>query len=202
VAGENGVNVRGGPGTNFDRIGYLDPGTEAELIGLYADWWQIEYDDAPGWVYSGVVTASNTDGVPEVQPPPSPTPRPVTPAPTTAPQPTQPPQSTDFRGLVVDDFQVEGAPGPYTAGSSIWFKIWITNNSSDKVEYKSLGVVVDETGQYQQSYSYSHIDPGVQFDHRDRIIIETPGTYNLWLTIGFLDEAWFKMRGPIQVTVQ
>jgi len=199
VAGADGANVRSGPGTNYARLGYLDPGAEAQVIGRYSDWWQIEYEGAPAWVFGGIVTASNVDGVPEVQPPPSPTPPPATPVPTVTPQPTQP---SDFRGLVPDDFQVEGAPGPYGVGQKIWFNMWITNKSGTTVEYKSLGVVVEETGQYQQSYSYSEIEAGKQFYHRDRIIITEPGTYNLWLTIGFHDGAWFRMLGPVTVIVQ
>ena len=143
--------------------------------------------------------ASDTEGVPEVVPPPSPIPSTAVPAPTATPQPTQP---SDFRGLVADDFQVEGAPGPYGAGKKIWFNLWITNKTGAPVEYRSLGVVVEETGQYQESCSYSEIAANKQFQHRDRIIINEPGTYHLWLTIGFYDGAWFRMRGPVEVIVQ
>jgi uncharacterized protein YkwD len=59
VAGADGVNVRSGPGTNYTRLAYLDPGTQAEVTGHDGDWWQIEYNDAPGWVFGELVTAFN-----------------------------------------------------------------------------------------------------------------------------------------------
>lgn len=204
VAGENGTNVRSGPGTNFDKLGYLNPGTEAKIIGLYADWWQIEYDSAPGWVYSGVVTASNTDGIPEVQPPSSPTPRPATPVTTSPPQPTQPPQPVDYHGVVPDGFQVEGAPGPYAKAADIRFHIWLTNKTGSPVEYEALGIYVEETGDFQKSFTYSEFPVGKQFYHDDHINQFTleSGTYNLWLTLCFYGGECYKLLEPVVVTIQ
>jgi len=68
VAGADGVNVRSGPGINHTRLGYLDPGTRADVTGRDGDWWQIRYDDAPGWVFGGLVTAFNAD---QAEPPPA-----------------------------------------------------------------------------------------------------------------------------------
>jgi len=104
---------RSGPGTNYTRLGYLDPGAETQVIGRYSDWWQIRYDETPGWVLGEIVTAFNADGVPQVEPPPAPTAAPstATPVPTTAPPAATSVPAADFRGLVPDDYQVEGAPG-------------------------------------------------------------------------------------------
>lgn len=202
VAGADGVNVRSGPGTNFTRLGYLDPGAQAQVIGRYSDWWQILYDGAPGWVFGELVTASNADDVPQVEPPPSPTPPPptVTPVPTAVP-PTATP--ANFRGLVADDFQVEGAPGPYAASINIWFNMWI-HNTGGRVEYQALGAFVEETGQFQKSWMHSHFEPGQRFQHRDRInqFSLGPGTYHLWMMICFNDGQCFKMLGPVKVIVQ
>jgi hypothetical protein len=60
----------------------------------------------------------------------------------------------------------------------------------------------EATVQYQQSYSYSQIAGYQQFNHRDRIILETPGTYDLWLTIGFTESEWCRLMGPVRVVVQ
>jgi len=203
VAGADGVNVRSGPGTNYTRLGYLDPGAEAQVIGRYNDWWQIRYDDAPGWVFGEIVTASNADSVPQVEPPPAPTAAPstATPVPTVVP-PTQAP--ADFRGLVPDKFEVEGAPGPYALGQEIWFHMWITNKTDAPVEYEYLGVQVEETGEVQKSWVYSEIAANEQFYHRDQMHdkISAPGTYNLWLVIRFRDGAAFRMLGPVTVIVQ
>ena len=73
VAGADGVNIRSGPGTNYARLGYVDPGAQAEVIGRYGDWWQIRYNDAPGWVFGELVTVSNADSVPQVESPAAPT---------------------------------------------------------------------------------------------------------------------------------
>jgi hypothetical protein len=202
--GEGGVNVRSGPGTNFEAIGRLEPGEKAAVTGKYADWWQIDYDGTSGWVAEWVVTASNTDSVAEVEPPASPIPPTSAPAPTKAPPPP-PPASAECGGLIAEDFQVEGAPGPYSAGASIWFDLWVTNQNASTLEYRSLGVDALRDGvsvHYQQSYSYSQIGGYQQFNHRDRIILDTPGTYDLWLTIGLTETEWCRLMGPIQVVVK
>jgi len=213
VAGADGVNVRSGPGTTYNRLGYLDPGGQAEAIGRYEDWWQILYDNAPGWVYGQLVTAFNAENVPQVQVALQPTsPPPAAAPPTTAPpaaptaaQPTAaPPPPGDFRGLVPDKFEVEGAPGPYPLGQRIWFNMWITNPTNGSVEYQSLGVWVQETGAFQKSYTYSAIGPNAQFYHRDNMQekITSPGTYHLWLAIEFTDGTSVLLKGPVEIVVQ
>ncbi|MBN1954418.1 MAG: SH3 domain-containing protein [Anaerolineae bacterium] len=204
TAGVDGANVRTGPGLSYDRIGYLDPGVQAEVTGRYGDWWQILYGGGNGWVYGEIVTAQNTDAVPEVVPPPAPTapPAPPTVPPTAAPTaaPTTPP--SDLRGLVVNNYWVEGAPGPYGAGQDIWFNFDVTNGSGGTVEYVALGTWVEETGQYQKSWTYSAFDPGQQLVWRDHLSIPSAGAYNLWLMICFDDGVCTRMRGPVAVTVQ
>ncbi|MCP4541088.1 MAG: SH3 domain-containing protein [Chloroflexi bacterium] len=211
VVGAQGVNVRSGPGTNFARLGYLDPGAQVELIGRYNDWWQIRYNGAPAWVFGELVTPSNADNVASVAPPPSPIP-PTAAPPTAVPPTTVPPTEVppaDFRGLEAAGFQVEGAPGPYSAAHKIWFNIWINNTSSAIVEYDALGVFVEETSQYQKSYfstppHYPHFAAGQRFAHRDHInqFTLSPGTYHLWLMVCFTDGYCPKMLGPTEVIVQ
>ena len=90
------LNVRTGPGTNYDRIGVVPEGTSVDIVGRTADsaWWQISYADGPdgrGWISAGYGTATNTETVPVVEAPPPPTPSAPTPAPTSpapAPAPT------------------------------------------------------------------------------------------------------------------
>lgn len=207
TAGPDGVNLRGGPGTNYTRLGYLEPQTEAPIIGRYEDWWQIRYEGSPAWVYGELVTPENADGVPQVEPPTAPTapPAPTSP-PATAVPPTEPPpaqaSSGDMRGIVVNEYTVEGAPGPYPAGAGIWFNFNITNNSGNVIEYNALGTWVEETGQYQKSWVYSSMSPGENFVWRDKIHIQTPGSYNLWLAIQFSDGSSTLLRGPVPVTIQ
>jgi lipoprotein-anchoring transpeptidase ErfK/SrfK len=98
AAGAEGVNVRSGPSTNFARIGYLDPGAEARVVGHYGDWWQIAYDGATGWVAGWVVAARNTGDVPEVVPPSTPVPA----APEVILPPAAPWEITEVRWIDVD----------------------------------------------------------------------------------------------------
>ncbi|UCC89639.1 MAG: SH3 domain-containing protein [Anaerolineales bacterium] len=86
------LNVRTGPGTNYERIGALAEGSTVNITGrdVNSAWWQIPYPDAPGgkgWISAGYGAASNTDGVPVVEAPPTPTPA----APTAPPTAEAPP---------------------------------------------------------------------------------------------------------------
>ncbi len=80
------VNVRKGPGTNFDILGVLLQGQQAEITGRNADatWWQIKFPGAPGgvgWVSAAFASAENIGNVPVVAAPPPPPPPPPTPTP-------------------------------------------------------------------------------------------------------------------------
>jgi len=204
VAGADGANVRSGPGTNYPRLGYLDPGTQAQVTGRYNDWWQIDYDSAPGWVYGEIVTPSNTDDVPQVEPPAAPTAVPSTATPTPTPaQPTATPgPSADFRGLVPNDYGVEGAPGPFDADEEIWFNMDITNSTGGKIYYDALGTWVQETGQFQKSWTEQKFQSHHHFTWRDHIEIPNAGTYNLWMRICFTDGACVNLMGPVTINVQ
>jgi uncharacterized protein YraI len=210
TVGGQGVNVRRGPGTNYGILGFLDAGAQAPVTGRSSGWWQITYNEAPGWVYGEIVTATDTENVPEVQPPAAPTLPPATSAPaatavppTAVPPTAAPPSNT--RGLVVDGFQVEGAPGPYAVGQDVWFNWWISNKSSSPVEYVALGTVVLENGAYQKSWSYSSIEPGQQHQWRDHLYqqhLPAPGTYHLSLRICFHDGQCADLAGPVEIVVQ
>ena len=61
------VNIRSGPGLDYEVIGTLNPNTIMPIIGRNADasWWQIEIaNGTTGWVSGSVVNASNTGNVP------------------------------------------------------------------------------------------------------------------------------------------
>ena len=76
------VNVRLGPGTDYDQVGVLNSGQEAPAIGRSpgGDWIMITYAGVSGnvaWVYSPLVTLVNLgpEGLPIIEPPATPTPR-------------------------------------------------------------------------------------------------------------------------------
>ena len=97
------LNVRTGPGTHYDRIGWLATGTTVGIIGRSpnGDWWQIPYPDAPNgeaWVSEGYGIANNVEDVPVVVLPPTPTPFVPTATPTVqAPPPPSPPPSPSYQ---------------------------------------------------------------------------------------------------------
>ena len=118
------MNVRGGPGTNYNVVGTASPGQEFRITGKnpgLGDWWQIDFGGRTGWVYSQLVTAANAETVQVALNIPAPPPPTATPVPPTAvPEPTQPPaprfpyslvdrgqcpqnrQQTFFEGIVRD----------------------------------------------------------------------------------------------------
>ena len=97
TASNSAVNLRTGPGTNYERVGALPQGQSLEIIGRNANssWWQVATIDGPRWIAASVTTATNVgDNIPVAQAPPPPTQPPPPPATPTSPpaQPTAPPQ--------------------------------------------------------------------------------------------------------------
>ena len=122
------VNVRLGPGTNYDKVGVLIAGQEVPALGRTPGglWIQIEYPGVPGsiaWVYAPFVVLDTAQQfLPIIEPPPTPTPR-MTPTidPTLAAQfnlgeapPSRLPTFTPAEPVVQPTFeseQVEGLRG-------------------------------------------------------------------------------------------
>lgn len=96
VTASDVLNVRGGPGTNYNIIGSLTAGQTMRVTGKNqaGDWWQIDYNGQAGWVFGQLVSTQNTEAVAVAQnipaPPPTPIPQPTQP-PAPQPAPTQPP---------------------------------------------------------------------------------------------------------------
>jgi len=93
--------VRAGPGTNYEHIGWLAAGTTVGIIGRAANgnWWQIPYPDAPdgvAWIAAGYGQARDTDSIPVVQAPPTPTLSVPTATPTSAAPPPPPPPAYQY----------------------------------------------------------------------------------------------------------
>jgi hypothetical protein len=98
------VNVRGGPGTNYNLVGSAQLGTKFRVTGKSPDgaWWQIDYNGQPGWIFGQLVTATGAEAVavaanipaaPTAAPAPPPTATPAPPpadAATATPAPAQP----------------------------------------------------------------------------------------------------------------
>ncbi len=56
------VNVRSGPGMEYQRIGTLDPGSSADIMGRTDDneWLQIDFDGQQGWIAYFVVSVTGS----------------------------------------------------------------------------------------------------------------------------------------------
>lgn len=111
------INVRSGPGTDYDSIGVMIAGETAPALGRSAggSWIKITYPGVAsgvGWVYSPLVTLLGGGDIPVVEPPPTSTPK-VTPTidPTLASQfiveaaPTRLPTFTAPPALIVPTFE-------------------------------------------------------------------------------------------------
>ena len=122
------LNVRAGPNALTEQIGVLLVGQEANAIGQYGDWIQIEYPGAPngiGWVFAPYVDLVG-GSVPFVEPPPTSTPQTTkTIDPTLAAQfiitaqPTRLSTFTEPPPLAIPTFEVENvatAPGGIPMG--------------------------------------------------------------------------------------
>lgn len=99
TAGEYKVNLRSGPGTDYEIVGTLPSGESLEIVGRNADssWWQVSTQNGLAWVAAEVVIANNVDNtIPIVEAPPPPVqPTPIEQAPQPADSPTvAPPQPT------------------------------------------------------------------------------------------------------------
>ena len=59
------MNVRGGPDTSYPVIGAAIPGRQYPITGRNAagDWWRIEDNGQPGWVFGGLATLANAGSV-------------------------------------------------------------------------------------------------------------------------------------------
>ncbi len=100
------VNIRGGPGTNYNVVGSGNAGQTFPVTGKNpaGDWWQITFNGQPAWIYAPLVTPQNTGAVavaanippaPTLPPPPpatnTPVPPPAAPPPAEQPPAEQPP---------------------------------------------------------------------------------------------------------------
>ena len=72
------MNVRNGPGNEFDVIGQIESQKKYPVIGKHVDWWLVDLGNhQSGWVYAPVnVTrfVGNAEAIPDIASPLTPTP--------------------------------------------------------------------------------------------------------------------------------
>lgn len=124
TARDGGVNLRLGPGTDYDTAGLLPDGESLEIVGRNDDstWWLVSAPGGLAWVADGAVTARNVGpGIPVVGLPPPlfrTTPAPATVEPTATPRsvsaagpPPVPPDGTPTAAASRGRRSVEDTPG-------------------------------------------------------------------------------------------
>jgi len=98
------MNVRGGPGTNYNVIGSANAGQRFLVTGKNpaGDWWQINFNGQAGWVFGQLVSQENTGGVQvAANIPAAPV---IPPTNTPAPVPTSPPAPAAPAATAVPNF--------------------------------------------------------------------------------------------------
>lgn len=151
------VNIRGGPGTNYNLVGTANQDTRFRVTGKNqsGDWWQIDFNGQPAWVYGQLVNAQNTEGVAVAQnipaapvavaPPPQPaatnTPAPAPQsAPTNTPAPA-PPAQAPASNLPYDLLKTERCdPNPGTT----YFNGYVRDSNNNPVNAVCLHIAFYE----------------------------------------------------------
>lgn len=95
VIGNQGANIRNGPGTNFAVVGFAPQGTSMLITGRNAagDWYVVNVPSVQGgagWISAPLLAATNVQELPIIQSPPTPVPTPTPVAPTPTPTPIPP----------------------------------------------------------------------------------------------------------------
>jgi uncharacterized protein YraI len=133
------MNVRGGPGTNYNIVGGANQGERYPVTGKSTDgtWWQLDYNGQVGWVFGELVSTQGVESVQVAQNIPAPPPIAVPVPPTSVPAPAEPaapepaapapaPAPVDnFPFLLIDDF-VKCDPN---AGNT-YFKGYVRNRDN------------------------------------------------------------------------
>lgn len=131
-----GLNLRTGPGTNYDRITVLSAGVQVPIVGRLGDnsWWQVRSGLSVGWIAASFTSVYGTcTSVPVVAAPPSPTPPGFvpTPIPTLAPPATAVPKATATPGK--PDLVITSIGGPLSVtlpADPVTYSVVISNLGS------------------------------------------------------------------------
>ena len=174
------LNVRTGPGTNYDIVGVLLNGQKVEISGRNADatWYQIKFAPAPGglgWVSAAYVTADNVGNVPVVEAPPPPPPPPPTPTPV--------PQYPDWVGEYFSNPDLSGAPALVRNDPAISFD-WGLGSPASEIPADNFSVRWNRTLNFSAGVYrfFTRTDDGVRLYVDGALVInqwkdQSPTTY-------------------------
>lgn len=68
IIDENNLNVRSGPGTDFERVSQVNSGESYQIIDEENDWVKIQLDDLEGWITKEFITINDEDKTEAEQP--------------------------------------------------------------------------------------------------------------------------------------
>lgn len=168
-----GVNVRRGPGTNFEPpISSYRQDDEAQILAINpgGDWYKISGVNGQGWVAASLVTVSGDTSNIDVDPGP-PTPVPATPTPVA----TATPQTSV--NLVVDGFDLEGYPDEIFCGNTFDVTVRVKNTGSTRSPGGYVGIkdtgVRDGGAGGQTEGTFPELDPGQSYESKMRLTVST-----------------------------
>lgn len=175
VTAADGVNIRTGPGTDYEAIGILPFGASAPVIGRSADgqWWVLDIRAAPngqGWVSAELVSVENAGGVPVILPPDLPAP-----APTETPVPEETPVVTIL-------FDVDSTP--INAGECTTLR-WKVDNVREVYVYP----VGESWSDYPQAGSGSEeVCPTETTSYEMRVVLQDSSVDQRQLTVEVISD--------------
>jgi uncharacterized protein YraI len=212
-----GLNLRSGPGTNYQRITVLGAGTLVPVIGRIGSnqWWQVRSGVNVGWVAAEFTTlyGAYCSTIPIVAPPPSPTTTPSTPTytPTLFPTNTpisQPPTLTPGPSdlvitSIIGETNVIIPPG--SPDISETYTVTITNSGSRGTGQFSNTVQVLPGGPVLDLGVSGNLRAGESISLSISLTFDTPGAYTIRATTdsgAIVDElSEFNNTGTLDINV-
>jgi uncharacterized protein YraI len=219
-----GLNVRVGPGTNFNRITTLQPGVQVPITGRTGDnaWWQVRLNvGQSGWVIQRNPANVNEEfvtilgictSVPIINPPPPPTfivptaTRTNTPPPTltTVPPPTSTPQPADLLVTSINGETSVTIPLGETSATRT-YSVSITNNGGANTGQFSNSIRIIPGGAVQELGVVGDLGPGQSVALSIELTFDTVGDFTIQVDADsgdtVVESSNFNKRGTLDAVV-
>ncbi len=219
-----GLNVRVGPGTSYNRITTVQPGTQVPIIGRVGDnsWWQVRVNSGQtGWVIQRNPNNINEEfitilgictSIPIINPPPPPTivvPTPTrtnTPPPTatTVPPPSNTPQPADLLVISISGETVVTIPLGETSATRT-YSVAITNNGNSDTGQFSNSIRIIPGGVAEELGVVGNLGPGQSISLTIDLTFDTVGEFTIQVDADSEDDvdetSDFNNRGTLDIAI-